>query len=388
MSLSARSIRIRPHIYDVRDWNILTETPGQIVFRPSVQTFTRRLGYTLIAGLWIAILSAIHASWFRASSSLTRAQIVEFDRQELEATMDSLRASIPAEEWERIQADTAARNAERQAALNADRKRRQLIDNAVKNIYLAICAAIAAGGLLAPLSVAWQMVTVTIPHRNVIAITARRPWSSQSLISLDSGVSLSVYAAERIARQRGMGIHRLGYRWLVAVEPAPSLAILGSTLRSVELYVHHQKDRPVEQMPLPPRVRTVVDALEGLLGVQAQPLALVDYVRRGGFWGGGRHITSGPGAVKVSRELLGTPTIHTRTFSRDQMPPELRAQIDALRAHSGQPDTATFTVEMVSENGILTYRDAQGNVRAFRSIEEMPEEIRLLFETMKNMPGR
>ncbi|MBM3289910.1 MAG: hypothetical protein FJY92_07130 [Candidatus Hydrogenedentes bacterium] len=322
-------IRVAPRTFDVRDWNCVESTPQSIAFRPSGRTLLRRLGGTLLAAIVIGMCSAL--------------------------------------------------------MFEAYNKRAVPEGDVVFQVYLAVCGVVSVLGILAPLSVLWDRVSIVVDGRNRIAVIARGIRTKTCGATIDQSTRLGVRAVEHIRRRRHAGISHLGYRWIVSIEPSPSIELIGTTVTSIDFVVHWQKDRPVEEMPLPPRVRAFVDAIGRMTGLLAAPHTISDYAGVESLWGRRRYRVSGhSGPIVETRTMIGAPVVSSHTVGFDEMSPEMRAQFEAFRARAGAGGTETVTAEFVSDGGGIAYRGADGTVHTYRSVDDMPPEVRAMLDMMRN----
>lgn len=299
--------------------------------------------------------------------------------------MESLRETMSEDEWQRIQEEVARQREARDAESSRQDAALDSLRNAGFAIYGVVCGLLALMGILAPLSVSWNRVSIFVSGRNQITVTSRGIWSSSCQMTIDTDTRLAVRAVEKIERRRHAGIVRHGHRWKVSIEPAPGLALLGTMVASIEFDVHHQKDRPVEGMPLPPRVRTFAEAIQRMTGLMPGPHIIMDYQGSQGFFGKRRMVSSTSGPLVSTSTYIGEPVVTSRTIQYDEMSPEMRAQFEAMRARAGAGPNETISAEVVSHGGPITFRDASGTEHTFDSIDEMPDDIRVVFEMMRNV---
>ncbi|NUM55349.1 MAG: hypothetical protein HUU46_17010 [Candidatus Hydrogenedentes bacterium] len=380
MERTAQRIRVRPRTFDIYDWTCVEMTPQSIVFRPGSATLIRRLGATLIAALLIVLMSAyVFSSRF---TQRQQPQTFESDRRELQSAMDSLRESMTPGEWQRIQDDAARTRAEREARQSARTERYETIRSAGFAVYGVICGLLAMMGIYSPSSALWHRVSIFVSGRNQITVASRGLWTTTNRLSIDRDTRVCVRVVERLRRRRHARMSRLGYRWTVSIEPAPGLELLGATMEPLSFDIHHQTDRPVEEMPLPPRVRQFVEGIQRMTGLLPEPLVIMDYEASSSFFGGrGRLVSSRSTPVFSAKTYVSEPVVLSRTINVDEMSPEMRAQFESLRARA-RPDEV-ITAEITTTGGPITYRDQNGAVHTYQSLDEMPEDVRAIFAMMR-----
>lgn len=383
--MSEARIEIRPGVFDVYDWNCVEMTTQSIVYRPSSRTLLRRLGNTLFALILIAAMTS-YVFYFRNSENRRAVyRDAVSSQQDLEAMTQSIRETMTQAEWDRIQETVAQQRAEREAQQEEADARRRDIGTIAFNIYLGLSALIGTLGILSPLSVLWNRVSITVIGRNRIAVTSRGVKSRTHEMTIERDTRVALRAMERVARRRHAGIVRKGYRWTVRLEPTPSLAMMGGSIQTIDFEVDHQQDRPVEGMRLPPRVQQFVEGLQRMTGLNAAPMEIYDFEAEHSFFGmRGRMVSSRRTPLGSAQVFASEPVVMSRTMSFDEMDPAMRAQFEAFRNRAGAGPDEVVTAEVVSHGGNITFRDQDGTVRSFNSIDEMPEEIRALFEMMRD----
>jgi hypothetical protein len=154
-----------------------------------------------------------------------------------------------------------------------------------------------------------------------------------------------------------------------AVGPSGSTITSGEPL--LEFVVHQQKDRPSEGF-IPKRVGAFLTALCNLTGLSYSGPAISDYDFS-------RRRVGTPVRTAVS---TGEPIVTRQTFrSADEVPPHLRARFEEMRAaaqeHGAQPGRP-----LQSTSQTFAYRDEQGRMHTYSSLDEMPPQIRTRYEAM------
>ena len=378
-------IEIRPGVVDVHDWNCVEMTTQSIVYRPSARTPLRRFGNTLFALILIAAMTSFLFYFRNTENRRMVYRDAVSSQQDLEAMTQSLRETMTQAEWDRIQESVAHQRAEREARQQEADTRRRGIGTIAFNVYLGLCVVVGVLGIVSPLSVIWNRVSITVIGRNRIAVISRGVRSKTREMTIEHDTRITVRAIERVARRRHAGIVRKGYRWTVRLEPAPSLAMMGGAIQTIDFEVDHQEDRPVAEMRLPARVRQLIEGLHRMTGLNAAPAEIFDYEASPSFFGTrGRMVSSKRAPFSSTRVFESNPVVTSRTMSFDEMDPAMRAQFEAFRNRAGAGPDEVVTAEVVSRGGNITFRDQDGNVRSFNSLDEVPEEIRALFEMMRD----
>jgi hypothetical protein len=130
-------------------------------------------------------------------------------------------------------------------------------------------------------------------------------------------------------------------------------------------------------------VARLVGALEQMTGLKAGPPTIMDLqdVRMGLF--GPRWVVAGKGEPFVIKRMLEKPIVRTRTYSLDELPPELQSQAGDL-ADKTRATGKTYT-RSLSVGDAIKFRDADGSVHTYSSPQEMPPDVRELYEQMRRM---
>jgi hypothetical protein len=382
--------RIRPRRYDIRDWSLAVESPGRLVYRPSLLTLSRRLMRSALILIVFAPfvyygLKATSRDYFEPTPHEQAVFEEEAARlsSETSQVVDSMRERMSAEERATFEAKIEAN--ERRRAYEQERARSQLEQtrrwaNIAAVAFACLLGFTAAAG---PLSCAWQRVSIFREPCGGLTVKKRGLWPSTVSVPQDGIHRLSVRAAEVIHRRRHAGISRLGHRWSISLELGPSGPGKSGDLDTLEFHVHYQKLRPMESEALPERVARLVGALEQMTGLKAGPPTIMDLqdVRMGLF--GPRWVVAGKGEPFVIKRMLEKPIVRTRTYSLDELPPELQSQAGDL-ADKTRATGKTYT-RSLSVGDAIKFRDADGSVHTYSSPQEMPPDVRELYEQMRRM---
>ncbi|MCC6488381.1 MAG: hypothetical protein IT364_12865 [Candidatus Hydrogenedentes bacterium] len=363
------------HRYEFHDWNLFRAEETALVYRPSMRTLLRRFGYSLFAG---ALLVLVQYLGRQAPDILDLGYArndPEFQahRQELSRQAEELRqaARDGMTEEQRIAYDAeleqwqAAAEAQYEDAYGSFWTSPGRIALAVRMGMIVLSVLLAAAAILPPLMSLIEQITVASDGRGNLAVTRRRCLVHTHTCPLSDLGAMTITAAEKVVHAKH-GTRRLGYRWAVSIESPSS----GTRF---EFHPDHQKLTPVEGQRLPERVEMFAQGLARMTGLQIPAPFIVDYQSLRPTLFGRR------GEMVVRNQPVVTHT--SRAYAMDEIPPELRGHVDALLAQAkvqpGVPVTKTFT------RGSFTYRDPNGQEHTYTSVDEMPPDVRALFEKIR-----
>jgi hypothetical protein len=303
-------------VFDITDWRLVRHDADSLVYKPTAATVARRLLWTLFAGI---VMAAIHWGFT--------------DRANLESLF-----RMPAHylDW----------------------------------VYQGLMAFFAAVAILAPLSCLWNVVSLTRDPRGRLIVTRRMlrtttlRWPAQCL------TGITIACMEQTSRTRGGTRIPLGWQWQVQaarrVEADPETQRLPWEL---EIAVDKQKHAPADVRHLPERVRTFVAWLHAATGAPVDEPQLVP-------WG---H----PRRTAVNRQEFVSPgasQVNSQRFaSLDDAPPEIRERIEAMLAERGI-DELPVNKPLSMSSQAITFKDASGNVRTYNSPDDMPPDLRAIYE--------
>lgn len=105
----------------------------------------------------------------------------------------------------------------------------------------------------------------------------------------------------------------------------------------------------------------------------------------GGWW---RRLLRALGGGSAGERTQPTrpPAALSRTTRREEyhtleeMPPELRAKLAPLLEAGLQGD---YSMEMVNGRAVYVFRDSDGQTHRYTSLDEMPPQVRLVFDRMQ-----
>ncbi len=361
--------------FEFTDWHLYRNDELSLVYRPSVRTLIRRLAWSAVA---VMLIVGLHYGFWATTDRLAQPESLEpaypVPIQEMEQeTADirnSLRDTPSEEEWRDFETREAANRADNQAQIGAMQDRRARIRDIVRYCVLAATALLAALAILPPLLALTEQISVgrdlrgnfIVTHRWFLTRTRSCPLSTLTPFRL---------TAQQMGQQGGPGSSRQsGYRWIVSTVSDPSH---GGSGVNFAFHIDHGMTRPDPAAPLPGRVATFVEGMRRLTGIpHNEPIVLDSPL-----------IERSPFRIQTGVHISRGPAVRTQTFSNlDEIPPELRSEIDAMMGASerkGNPHVE----HRVFRSQHITVKDADGNVRTYTSPDEMPAELRAVYEDAK-----
>ena len=320
--------------YNIRLWRQTHLDAHRIVLRPGLAVALRRIAWTALAALFTGFIyygySSSTASPEPESLSPELENAQRRSEEYLPAAEYSLREMMTEEEYAEFQRE-GARKREAREAEGAAVKRR--LSTLLQVGYITLVAFFAVVGILPPLAVAWNRVSIEKDARNNLIV---RSWYLVPRIRawpLDAFNCISITVQERIHHDRyGVPLDH-GWYWVVGLTkkaeptiPIPGDIGIGSGHDCPFFTVWRQKDH-LRTLPgnlaLPPAVAGFVSALRDLTGLSVGPPAILhaSVERRGIF---ARPVTT------YKTEPLVARTSRTYT-SLDEMPPEIREKFERMR---------------------------------------------------------
>ncbi|HRK34089.1 MAG TPA: hypothetical protein PLJ47_05790 [Candidatus Hydrogenedentes bacterium] len=376
--------KLLPHRYDFHDWVCSTARAEVMVYRPSGRTLLRRLGIMTIVLVLLALIGFQVVPSFMAvpAPNVSNESTLE-TKQEMDALASDLLSTLSPADRQNFEERLAQTNAARNAQIAEYRETRERINKFVLYGCAGIGIPIAIAALMSPLSCLWQRIEFTHTGSRRFNVRKRGALARSVEISAEEFPHLRVRVVERISRQRRRTVYRDGYDWIVSMEADATRPGTINGVPIFEFVVHHQKDRPVPEMPMPPRVRALVEFLERITARKAGQTVFMDYQGVQGPWYAQRHVVSG----QVSSRMIGEPTVTEASISLDEMSPEMRAQFAPLMEKARTAGPMSLSIEGSSSDQAITFRDENGNVRRYSSIDEMPSDVRALFEQVRKLRG-
>jgi hypothetical protein len=309
-----------PGDYQLEDWYIAARDPQSITFRPSLKTLLGRLAITLVAAIVVGVLAAL-------KDTLTSLGA-------LPEGGDAIATVIDAGIW----------------------------------LLMGFAGLV---GILSPLSTLWQKLTVSRGVRGTLRIKASRILGSTREWPLEALRTIGVIVQERVVRPARGPQQHLGYLWRVGV-------VGNDGQWCVDLHIDREKSTPLEGR-LSDRTRQCVEALQQITGLpySGSPVLIEDGFEPRVM---DKPPDIMPGATQIT-ERSGNITRHVSTstssktyHSLDEMPPDMRARVEAMMAQGRNSDVESFVSEQI------TITDEHGNTRTYKSVEEMPPDVRARYE--------
>jgi len=304
-------------VFDITDWRLVRHDADHLVYKPTAATVARRLLWTLFAAI---VMAAIHWGFM--------------DRANLESLF-------------------------------------RLPGHYLDWIYQGLMGFFAAIAILAPLSCAWNVVSLTRDLHGRLIVTRRNLFSKTHRWPAQCFNDITIACMEQTARTRGGGRIHLGWQWRIQATRAledtnPEARGLPWTL---EVAVDKQKQPPADVRHLPERAATFVKWLHAATGAPVDEPQLVP-------WGHPRRT----GVTWQECSTMDTPRVQSHRFaSLDDAPPEIRERIEAMLAERGIHELPTNRPLSISSEAV-TVQDASGNVRTYHSPGEMPPDVRAVYE--------
>ena len=302
-------IPVRGKTYSILDWYVYRRDAHALVYRPSLTTLLKRLPYPLFAGLFSA-----GACYFSRSTSVR--------------SLDG-----------------------------------ELFRDIVHGLIVVMCAL----GVLPVLAALIEELRIGCDAGRNLVIRKRSLWSTTIATPISKDSVLTVCAREALARVRRRGpLRSTGYTWTVTLTANPIMQ--GMEAFCLEFLLDHQRERPLDNRPFPPRVQEFVDAVSTMTGARVDPYpTIADARRTARGWATSRHV-SFP-SVQVSK----------REIPVEDLPPEVRARVQALVEDAQQRGVSGFTQETTLQQEFKVMGE-DGTVRTYGSLEELPSEIRATIE--------
>ena len=321
--------------YSTIDWRLVRNGGGRLVFTPGTRIVSRRLGWTVAAGI---LMFGLH---FFVGRSLDQAPANRVSRH-------------------------VAAPVERDSTVAETTNNPMHVGRAA---YWAVFGTLMFIGLYGPLSTLWQQVAIARDARGNLVVERRDIIPRRHTWPRGSFEHIAV-RAEQLARNQGHGRYRpAGWRWQVALVPP------GNIDTQVVFWVGHDGERIDSDTSVPEKVAEFVQALEGLTGLPVREPAFVAFEdeSHGRFKAG----------VRFSRHGVSPGhTVHAETTfgSLDEIPSHLRPQAEALMAqarakaagrHWATGSYTATTYRVTGEDGVT---------RTYASLDEMPPEMRARME--------
>lgn len=287
----------------------------------------------------------------------------------------------------------------------------------VETAGIALAALLGLLGVMAPLSCLWTRLVVERNARNDLVV---RGWGTvlpfRRVWPLSAFRQINIHADEMYYRRR-YGRHHEGWRFSASLLPTPRMDgvrphIGAEHLSSfgVVFHIFRQRERPFERLPAP--VEGFIKNLQNVTGLRCGTPTV--HERSPSGRSGIEHATTLDGqrlngpvyrsreempedvrasfdrmardgrteVTSVRHERIQTSDGHgsVRTYdSLDEVPPEMRSQIEAARKGAMAPGTHRFVSQTI------TVRDAAGTVHTYHSPDEMPPDVRARYEEARRL---
>jgi len=421
IALSGRDKFKRIPTYGISGWRNVRNDETGVTYRPGWGVLLNRLVGTLLASVLIAGLYGAYNELGAPGLRRTPQQNAEIQRQlreaqaRLEEMKEDTRKLMSEEEWRELETQMAADQARRQAKAHAQKRRIGQVQRVVQGGCLALMGVLAFFGILAPLSCLWGRVAVEKDVRGDLVVRKwGLLWPSSRSWPVTAFKGMNLVANEVMVGRRGLR-RSIGWRWRVRLVPADATnqpeqmrAALGLTEYGVDFWVHQQKDQPIGRPPAP--VMDFVRALHRITGLVCSKPVVTAYQATGPARGTQHVVSQGGPAVtthtshssddvpehlrpEVQKMMAnagaaGAPQSGTwkttRTYhSLEEVPEHLRPRIEKMMAEAHEQGAPQSQVWQTSKKTI-TVRDAQGNVRTYHSVDEMPPDVREAYERARN----
>jgi len=328
--------------YNISDWRLFRRTDDKLVFLPSLATFGRRLGWSLTAvGLAFTAQYQFNAYFQEPGPKPELRPVTEAQRAR--AQQDYLKFGGKQRDLE---------------AMNQERYLRELRDWEDEwNFYYLACGTVILLGVSAvwaPVSCIWGRVTIADDGQGRIRVTDRPLplWRRTRRFPLEKFKHI-YYGCEK----RNVGSHeypKYEWRWFVRIQPP--LHAHEASPDAITFYPHISGEAPADSATVPTFVETITRWLYGRTGCRVQGPILYAEDR----FGNRRRLDPGEGGYDV-REAA--PTVSGED--------------------SGPTGRSAFTGQVCeTEDGRREYfiTDSYGKVRVFHALEEVPEQLRRLFD--------
>lgn len=378
-------MRVVP-IYNLRTWKLVAANEHRIAYRPTLLTFFLRLGWTLVAAFLLTAL-LIATETFR--EPIVAPDLTEEERrfvQEAEqSARDLLREQAGAEDYERIsrqiEQDRAARAAESTARLERQEGLRQGIVLGI-NIF---AGAIILFGVWPPMACAWARVMIEKDLRNEICVRSRGIFLRKRCWPQGHFDRIATWTMERYWFGRHSAVVGHAWEWIVQLSPRglPSMpyvadAAIASEGMGPQFLIARQKHRPLENERAPESVRAFVKALRALTDLPASPPQTVE-VRLAHGWLRSKQIRRAEHPLTYNEPVI---TERREFRSIDEIPPELRARMAEMLQSGNVTRHADGTIEATSHT-VKTIEGDEIDV----NWDQLPPEIREQIERLRGKRG-
>ena len=360
----------RTPVVQILEWRRVKESPHGVTFRPGAATVPHRLLVLVLCGVLMGITHLVFAPLMAPPQSF----LSDEERAQIEEAADRLAERVDLTEAERARLETRA-EARAEVAEQA-LQRNESIREGMGVAYTALMVLFGVLGLLPVVSLAWNRVSIWKDASGRLMLHRWGVFPKTRALSSTALGGIRVVARQHVERRSFNQFSSVpkaaGWRWRVRLDSAAGGM-------AAEFVLHHQRERPREGGPLPEPVRQFVESLERLTGLRYMGPAVEEHPR---VSRGARRRVPGE-VVRTQRESYTTTIPLDDPAALDALPPDIRAQVAAALRGDGTSVGVDY-----QESQSITVRDASGNVHYYQSPEDMPPEVRALYDKARGEGGQ
>lgn len=335
-------------------WRCVKRSANGLSFRPGAGTLKYRLMALALGAVLMGIthlaLTPLMAGPQPVFTDAERAQIVEMQFQ-----LNELARELTDNDRERI----ADRAEVRSAHFARAQEQAAWMHRAAGTGYTVLMVLFGVCGLLPVVSLAWNRVNLWTDAGGRLMIHRWGLFPRTRTIPIASLGGIQLAAREHVERwpsgKHSSVPYSAGWRWRLRL-----MTTAGG--RAAEFVLLHERDRPRDGAPPPEPVRLFADTLERMTGLRCTPPVVEDSARLNRRGGAARH--------SLRRDSFSTHIPLDDPGALDELPPALRAQVEAALRGEGGASVSHFASTAV------TVTDEQGRTRSYDSIEDLPPDIR------------
>ncbi len=357
---------------DVHTWQVARDDANAFVFRPSALTAFQRMGISLVC---ILIAGGIYSGYRAFDQSTSRVispedseQLREMERLTREMERDAIDAGLMTQE------ELDAKRQQREEQIERARSDTALWNTRVANILLGFTAFFGLIAIVAPLSAYWESVRVSTDAYGRLAIRQRDSlgWARTKRFEPGTFTNISLDAFEHQVHAGNHVYRTKGWMWHVMMQSVDGSAVIDF---SVDLNPH----RPLEDSRVPERVSRFADAFARFAGCSvSKKYKVLDLSSR----------ERGFARSTVSYTSTPTRTLERstrKTIAYEDASPAMRAMMDRVREQGGEPVSFQHVHRTGSsgDSESITFQDAEGNVCTYASPDDMPLDVRALYESLR-----
>jgi hypothetical protein len=355
-------------IYQIRHWRCTTGRSGTLRYRPTLRNLLTRFFWTALCALLIVAVEWAYRDTFSGQAPVSptqteRENIAEMERDLATAT----RELVGDEAFVEIERDMAATRSAPVA--------KALLARIIDYVRWGVVGFLALVGVLVPLSWLWNRLGISVTPQGELEVSSwfflprRRRWDVTALGPIRTLVM------ERFSYSRRGRLEYHHWEWIVQIplqgaHGMPFSGGLDIAFQSMgpQFNVYCEKQRPSLVGRAPEPVREIVKGLRGLTGLDAEVPQVVEGRRTGPR---GRGVTH---TLSHSVENV-QPVVRSDHFFRndEEIPEQIRAQFRAMAGD--REDMTPDGIRRIVKNDIVV-RDAEGNETTYRSVDDLPDEVR------------